>query len=244
MNKRLFRLRMPTNVLPAMKEAAYKYFAKTFGCLAKRCLEFARRIAATDSEHCRSTIPVVVDSCTEREFLPCRCERSGIKSFWLAPGAFGRRCDPNVKFGTVACKSSACATHVAEKHEKVPMTDDNFSAAVADGACIRNVTDTATGLRNNTASAGKYLIIEGEKILVFPEDDADLGVFFVDATGRRFRSDDRLRHNDGMKVLVRVPKNLAPGVYRLEIVTRFSSNGTWAGMPPRTIRYEFPLHVS
>jgi hypothetical protein len=195
-------------------------FVETFDRLAKRCREFAERIGARNEKRRRASVPLVVGfaGC---EFSSCQCEQEGVKSFWLAPGAFGGRCDPNVKFGTVACKSSARET----------------------ASSIGNVTDAATGL-SNTASAGKYLIIEGERIRVFPEDDAELGVFFVDATGNRFRSGERLRHNDGKKVVVRVPANLAPGVYSLEIVTRFPSNDSLSSTLPQTIRYGFPLQVS
>jgi hypothetical protein len=244
MNKKLFRLRTATGILPPVKEAVNRYFVETFDRLARRCREFARRIEVSDAELRCVTVPPVVGLCAGCGFSPCQCERESVRNFWLAPGAFGGRCDPNVKFGTVACKPSAHGTLDTEKHETVRPADRNSSVSHADGACIGNVTDVATGLSNNTASAGKYLIIEGERIRVFPEDDAELGVFFVDAAGTRFRSGERLRHNDGKKVVVRVPENLAPGVYSLEIVTRFPSNGNLPGSALRTIRYGFPLQVS
>jgi hypothetical protein len=76
---------------------------------------------------------------------------------------------------------------------------------------------------------------------IAPEDDADMGVFFVDESGDEYPVTHKLSENTRKKLLFRVP-TLAAGVYTLKIVTRFSNSGTLLN-DPRIITYEFPLVV-
>jgi hypothetical protein len=110
------------------------------------------------------------------------------------------------------------------------------------GARIGLVTDVATGKTDGTLTLDGDLIIDGEKIKVAPDGEADLGVFFVDVNGGETPVTHPLTQNDPKRIICRVP-SLAADAYTLKIVTRYS-NGTTLLKQPRTIVYELPLTVS
>lgn len=106
-------------------------------------------------------------------------------------------------------------------------------------AFIGLVTDTFTGLSDNTATIGEDIRIEGNKIRVEGEDEA-CGVYLVDAEGKLTKVSRRLTQNDPKMLLARIPASLTPGTYTLRIVTRYAGSNTLL-KEPRTIEYSDPL---
>lgn len=85
------------------------------------------------------------------------------------------------------------------------------------------VTDTSTGLTDGTITAGDDIMIEGDRLRIAPEDEADLGIAFVDASGIETFVTRRLTQNDPKTLIARVPA-LASGEYTLKVITRFSNS--------------------
>jgi hypothetical protein len=109
------------------------------------------------------------------------------------------------------------------------------------GAFIGLVTDVITGKTDGIITPDEDIIVTGDKLKIQPEDDADLGVFFVDANGLETRVTRKLTENHPKKLVFRVPL-LPAGSYSLKVVTRFSKSNVVL-QEPRTITYEFPLTV-
>ena len=109
------------------------------------------------------------------------------------------------------------------------------------GAFIGLVTDITTGKSDGTITPDEDIIVSGDKLKILPEDDAELGVFFVDANGAETRVARKLTENLPKKLVFRVPL-LPAGSYSLKVVTRFS-NAQHLLNEPRTIIYEFPLVI-
>jgi hypothetical protein len=72
-------------------------------------------------------------------------------------------------------------------------------------------------------------------------DDENLGIFFVNEVGESSEVTHRLKVNNPKRVITRVP-TLAPGTYRIYVVTRFSNSSTLL-KEKRTIEYDRPLTV-
>ena len=109
------------------------------------------------------------------------------------------------------------------------------------GAYIGLVTDAATGKTDGTITPDEDVIVTGDKLKIAPEDAANLGVFFVAASGAETRVTRKLTENTPKKLIFRVPA-LAAGVYTLKVVTRYSNSSTLL-QDPREITYEFPLTI-
>jgi hypothetical protein len=109
------------------------------------------------------------------------------------------------------------------------------------GARIGLVTDVATGKTDGTLTPDGDLIIEGEKIKIAPDDEGDLGVFFVDAGGSETSVTHPLTQNDPKRIICRVPA-LPAGAYTLKIMTRFSNSAVLL-KARRTLIYDTPLTV-
>lgn len=108
------------------------------------------------------------------------------------------------------------------------------------GAGITRVTDGYTGRRDGIVTIGDTIDIEGDKIRI-AGTAAEVGVFFVDASGAVTQATGRLRRNDPKFVQVQVPSTLTDGTqYTLRIVTQFTSSNNLL-KDPRTIEYERPL---
>jgi len=110
------------------------------------------------------------------------------------------------------------------------------------GAFIALVTDTTTGHTDGTMTSGDDLLIEGDRIRILPEDEAGMGVFFVNADGEAIPVTRRLTMNQPKRLIARVPE-LPAGQYTLRIVTRFT-NGNTLLKEPRVIEYDRPLVVN
>ena len=110
------------------------------------------------------------------------------------------------------------------------------------GAFIGLVTNTLDGTTSGYVSINEDIMIEGDKLKIMPEDDFNLGVFFVNANGEEFRVERRLTQNDPKKILACVPDYINPDEYTLRIKTRYS-NGTTLLKEARVIDYERMLIV-
>lgn len=108
------------------------------------------------------------------------------------------------------------------------------------GAGITRVTDGFTGKTDGSITIGDVIDIEGDKIRI-AGNDAEVGVFFVDASGVVTQATGRLRRNDPKFVQIQVPATLTAGsAYTLRIVTQFTSGNNLL-KDSRTIEYERPL---
>jgi hypothetical protein len=113
---------------------------------------------------------------------------------------------------------------------------------VADtSAYIAQVTDVKTGSINDMLTPGRNLRISGGKIKI-DGDNAANGVYFVNQdTQARTRVDDSdVATNNPSELMIIIPA-LAAGVYRLEIVTQYSSGKNLNN--PRTATFERILTV-
>jgi hypothetical protein len=109
------------------------------------------------------------------------------------------------------------------------------------GAFIGLVTDIATDKTDGTITPNEDIIVTGDKIKVAPEEEAGLGIFFVDTNGTETAVTHKLTENTPKRLIFRVPA-LSDGTYTLKVVTRFS-NAQHMLNEPRIIIYEFPLKV-
>ncbi|MDR0644086.1 MAG: DUF4469 domain-containing protein [Treponema sp.] len=109
------------------------------------------------------------------------------------------------------------------------------------GAYIGLVTDISTGKTDGTITPDEDVMVTGDRMKILPEDEAGLGVFFVDESGGEHPVTRKLSENTPKKLLFRVPA-LADGLYTLKVVTRFSKSSVLLH-EPRTITYDFPLTV-
>jgi hypothetical protein len=114
---------------------------------------------------------------------------------------------------------------------------------VADvGLLIAQVTDIKTGSINDLVTPGRNLRIAGIKIKI-AGDHPDNGIFFVSAdTAARVKVDEALVGNNPSEVMIFTP-SLAPGVWKLEIVTQFSGSGGKTLKEPRRTVFDHDLTV-
>jgi hypothetical protein len=110
------------------------------------------------------------------------------------------------------------------------------------GAYIGLVTDVSTGKTDGTITADEDVLVTGDKLKIAPDEEAGLGVFFVDESGAEHPLTHKIAENLPKKLLFRAPA-LSAGVYTLKVVTRFSTSSKTVLNEPRTITYEFPLTV-
>jgi hypothetical protein len=110
------------------------------------------------------------------------------------------------------------------------------------GAVIGLVTDVLTGKTDGTVSVGGDIIITGDKIKIAPDDDPNIGVFFVSDMYGATPLDYPVTENKPKKIVCRVPTSLGTGEYTLRIVTRYANSKTLLN-DPRTIEYELPLKI-
>ncbi|MDR0698615.1 MAG: DUF4469 domain-containing protein [Tannerella sp.] len=108
------------------------------------------------------------------------------------------------------------------------------------GAYIGLVTDAATKSVDGHITPNGIIVITGDKLRIAPDDDPELGIFFVDENGGKTQV-TQISQNDPKKLTVLAP-NLPAGTYTLQVVTRFTSGNTLLNLP-RTIVYDLPLIV-
>lgn len=109
-------------------------------------------------------------------------------------------------------------------------------------AYISRVTDEATGLRDNTITAGDTISLEGRNIKVTSEED-DSGIFFLHPDGTATPVTRRLTANEPSRLIVHVPAQLQPGSYQLQIRTHYTKGGNKRCKMLKTITYPHLLTV-
>jgi hypothetical protein len=110
-----------------------------------------------------------------------------------------------------------------------------------DGAYIDEVADAHSGTLNSALTPGGMLHIAGHKIKV-EGDKPEVGLWFIAADGTRTKVTENLAVNRPAEVIALVPA-LAPGAYRLEIVTQYTGSGVTL-KEARTIKAEPELTVA
>jgi hypothetical protein len=181
----------------------------------------------------------------ERELLVESAYRVQTQNFWYSPAMPGNwdsptaKFDPNIHTPYINVRPTDLLRMMLGKViAKVLGVKENN-----DIARIGKVINGKTGEADNTAVRNEYVIIECNRSKVYPDDDNTLGVYFVNSAGQRFRVSERLLHNTSKMVTPKVPADIEPGEYGLEIVTRFSS-GKQMLKEPRTIIYDSKLSIS
>ena len=163
------------------------------------------------------------------------------KTCQYTPRVLGPWIGSSAKFDPEKHKVTLDITLSSEMREALSHVGVEVLTVKDSGANIGLVTDTTTGLSNETITPGDDIRIEGEKIRVSGEA-AGVGVFFIASDGTEHPVTRRLTTNDPKCLLARVPSDLADGQYTLRIVTQFSNTNTLL-KEPRTIEYERPLTV-
>ena len=148
----------------------------------------------------------------------------------------------NAKYDASVHKITLDSTITVEMRTALEEVGIEILGTKNSGAYIGLVTDTFTGLNDGTITANDDILIEGDKIRIAPEGEADLGIFFIDASGTGTAVTRRLTQNDPKKLLARVP-DLPAGEYTLRIVTRYSSSTVLLN-EARVIDYSKKLIVS
>ena len=132
--------------------------------------------------------------------------------------------------------------HQGEKlRAEIPTIEISILGVADSLSTILQVTDVKSGSINDLITPGRNLKIQGSKIKIAGENPAN-GVFFVDvATEARTPVDitDRVVNNPS-ELIVLVP-DLAPGSYRIEVVTQFTNGNILK--EPRTAVFDKILTV-
>ncbi|MDR1666797.1 MAG: DUF4469 domain-containing protein [Bacteroidales bacterium] len=107
------------------------------------------------------------------------------------------------------------------------------------GMVITTVTDVKTGSVNDRITPNRNLRIRGNKIKL-AGDHPEVGIYFVnEATGEQTKvAEDEIVGNKPSELMIVTP-SLAPGMYILKIVSRFSGNALLK--EPRTATLDKPL---
>ena len=215
----------------------------TLGKKALRIADIARMIKESGSELKLETLIYVLDKAdriireqTQRghSVLTGCCQ--------FTPRVTGAWIGANARFNPAAHKIGLHIIPSAEMRASFREINVEVLGVKDGGAYIGLVTDTTTGLADGTMTSGDDIMIEGEKLKIFPEDDSDLGIFFVNTDGDAIPVTRRLAQNNPKKLLTRVPE-LPAGQYILRVITRFTS-GTTLLKEPRVIDYDRPLVIN
>ncbi|MDR0757083.1 MAG: DUF4469 domain-containing protein [Tannerella sp.] len=108
------------------------------------------------------------------------------------------------------------------------------------GAYIGLVTDAATKAIDGHITPNGIIVITGDKLRIAPDDDPELGIFFVYESGEKAQA-TQISQNDPKRLTTLAP-DLPAGTYTLQIVTRYTSGNAFL-KAPRTIVYDLPLIV-
>ena len=157
-----------------------------------------------------------------------------VRGKWMGGSA---NFDPNIH------KIKLSVRPCAEMRDALAQVSVEVLGIKGSGAFIGLVTNVADGTTNGHLTMNEDIAIEGHKIKILPENDPELGVYFVDEDGQEFRVERRLTQNKPKKIIVRVPENLNPGEFTLRVKTRFSQ-GKQLLKEPRIIDYEQILIVT
>lgn len=139
------------------------------------------------------------------------------KTCQYTPRVAGSWIGSSVKFDPEKHKVTLDMTLSSEMREALSLVGAEVLTVKDSGVVIGLVTDTATGLSDDTITPGDDIRIDGEKIRVAGEA-AGIGVFFIDADNKEHPVTRLLTTNDPKTLLTRVPADLTDGKYTLRIV--------------------------
>jgi hypothetical protein len=111
----------------------------------------------------------------------------------------------------------------------------------ASGLYIGHARDTGSGTTDDLLTPGMVLQILGTKLKIVGERDA-VGVFFVGEDGAETPAAEHALSRNGEKQLDVVVPALAPGLWRVKVVTQYSSGATLLKIP-RSYTFALPLAV-
>jgi hypothetical protein len=229
------------NLLTHDVENDYNAEVSTVGRTLKN-EDIAARIVAARSEQRYETILSILN---ERDQIVRNTLAQGTAvqdgCLRIAPRVSGSWIGASHAFDPAVHKIGLDATPSAEMRAVLETIGVEVLGEKDSGAYIGLVTDGSTGKTDGTITPDEDLIVTGDKLKIAPEDDAELGVFFVDESGAETRVARKLTENNPKKLIFRVPP-LADGVWTLKVATRFSNSKQLLNSP-RSIVYEFPLKV-
>jgi len=106
--------------------------------------------------------------------------------------------------------------------------------------------DAYTQTTNNIISGNDLFSISGEKIKVVDDGvNTECGIFFIktDEPVGRVKVIRNLVENTATKIAGLTPMLVAPGKYRIEIVTQFNGSNTGFLKTPKTLTSDFELTI-
>ncbi|MDL2314937.1 DUF4469 domain-containing protein [Bacteroidales bacterium OttesenSCG-928-C19] len=159
----------------------------------------------------------------------------------LSPRVSGTWLGSSAKFDPAVHKITLDATITTEMRNALAEVGVEVLGVKDSGAYIGLVTDTLTGQTDGFITPNDDILIEGEKLKIVPEDDDQVGIFFVDDNGNSTQVTRRITQNDPKKLLARVP-DLPNGEYTLQVITRYSTGPTLLN-EARVIEYPKKLTV-
>jgi hypothetical protein len=237
-----WKLWLRLNLLTKDVDNDYIAEVSTAGKTSLRNADIARHIKDAGSELKYETILSVLDQGDRivREQLQAGYSvLTGCAQF--SPRVTGTWIGANAAFDPTVHKVTLDITPSAEMREALKEVGVEVLGVKDGGAYIGLITDAATGAADGTITAGDDIIIEGDRLKIAPDDDENLGIFFVNEAGEISPVTHRLTVNDPKRVIARVPA-LAPGTYRIYVVTRYAKSALLK--EKRTIEYDRPLTVS
>jgi hypothetical protein len=160
----------------------------------------------------------------------------------FTPRVLGPWIGGNAKFDPSVHKVTLDIVPSAEMRQALTEVGVEVLGVKDSGAYIGLVIDKTTGAIDDKIAPGDDICIKGYKLKVLPNDDANVGVFFVNAAGTAVQASQRLIQNDPKVLIARVP-TLPAGQYTLRVVTRYSTSSRLL-KTPRKIDYERLLTVS
>jgi hypothetical protein len=162
----------------------------------------------------------------------------------FTPRVLGKWVGSSAKYDPAVHKLTLDAVPSAEMHKVLEQVEIELLGVKDTAGHIGLVTDVSTGKTDGSITPDEDILIEGDKIKVFPEEEIALGVFFVPVgSGLTVKVLHKLSHNSAAHITARVPDELDYDTeYTLKIVTRYS-NGKEPLKEPRTIIYEKTLRT-
>jgi len=221
-SKFLWKVWLKSNLLTKDVENDYIAEVSTIGN-TKRNEDIAKIIIEEGSEIKYDTLLSILnqsDRIKRRILQSGSSVQDGLARF--SPKIRGRWLGSSAKFDPDVNKATLYVNPCAEMRDALKLVDVEVLGIKSSGAFIGLVTNAADGTTNGTITINEDVVIEGDKIKILPDNDPELGVFFVDKDGLEFRVERRLIQNKPKKIVVRVPENLNFGEFTLRVKTRYS----------------------
>jgi hypothetical protein len=129
------------------------------------------------------------------------------------------------------------ATQGMEIRKELADTEVEILGEMPDVMYIYQVTNLQTKTADGTLTRGRNAEVEGSYIRI-TGDDPSVGVYLesADAAGTSYKLDAGLIvTNNPSKLLLLIPGEWSPGVYRLKLVTQFTGSGKQLIAPRQTV---------